>query len=105
MGKGGGKEGSKGKAKSKGKNSMYPPNSHWKDFNPDPSVIQNPQRIRWHPANKPQLKSLAADESCWNTPGNFFSDRQAGIAKASGKPVATQNKLQALQADDAKTNC
>ena len=63
MGKGGGKEGSNGKAKSKSKNSMYPPNSHWKDFNPDPSVIQNPQRIRWHPANKPQLKSLAADES------------------------------------------
>ena len=70
MGKG--KGGGKGsKANGQGKN-QYHPKRHWKDFN-DPSVIQNPQWMRWHPANKPQLKSLVTDENWWNTPGNFLS--------------------------------
>ena len=57
-GKGSGKGG--GKAKSKGKG-QYPPRSQWKEYNPDPSFIQHSQWGRWHPANKPQLKSFVSD--------------------------------------------
>ena len=95
-GKGGGKG---GKAKGEGKN-QYPPKSHWKEFNHDPSVIQNPQRMRWHPSNKPQLKSLVTDENWWNTPGNFLSISPASVVKTSAKPVLTKNQFQVLQADD-----
>ena len=98
MGKGKG-SGKGGKAKGKGK-SQYPPRSHWKDYNPDPSVIQNPQRMRWHPANKPRLKSLVSDEDWWNTPGNFLSISPAKVVKTSAKQVETKNRFQMLQTDD-----
>ena len=95
-GKGGGKG---GKAKGKGKG-QYPPKSDWKGFNPDPSVIQNPQWMRWHPANKPQLKSLVSDAEWWNQPGHFMSISPAKVVKTSAKQVETKNRFQSLQTDD-----
>ena len=56
-GKGSGK-GSKGGKGGKGKNAQQmqlPPKSQWKEFNPDPSVMQPSQWGRWHTANKSQL--------------------------------------------------
>ena len=91
-GKGGKGKGGKGAGKS-----TFPPKSQWKDYNPDPNVIQNSNWMRWHPANKSQL-SLAAENGGWMTaPGAMLSLRSL---TQKSVPVHCSNKFEALQKED-----
>ena len=95
-----GKGGKCSKGKGAGKNT-FPPKSHWKDFNPDPKLIQNSNWMRWHPANKSQL-SLAAESGNWMaTPGAMLGLRSL---TQKSRPVQCSNTFEALQEKEDELN-
>ena len=83
---------------------MYPPKAIWKTLNPDPALIRNAQRMRWH--GYPQQLSAAWEQpavSDWDGPAwltvpgaRLASLTTSRVPKSPAPKAFIKNQFEAL---------